>query len=70
MANDHRRLIERLYVAFWNAGDDTATGRPVKYAGITTFRVRAGRFSEAWVADNTVQLVQSLREPDQKPAIA
>ena len=38
-----------------------ATGRRVSYAGLTLFHVRAGRFVEAWVADNTRSLLDQLR---------
>jgi steroid delta-isomerase-like uncharacterized protein len=38
-----------------------ATGRQVSYSGITLFHVRDGQLSEAWVADNTLALIQELR---------
>ncbi|HZR98199.1 MAG TPA: ester cyclase [Chloroflexota bacterium] len=38
-----------------------ATGHRVSYSGITLFHLGDGQFSEAWVADNTLALIQELR---------
>ena len=45
-----------------------ATGRRVSYSGITLFHVRDGQLAEAWVADNTLALLQELQAAANGPA--
>jgi hypothetical protein len=39
-----------------------ATGRPATYEGITICHLAEGKVAEAWVSDNSLALIQSLRD--------